>query len=210
MLRKVMSVYHVFSILYKSPHVKGGASYGDLPIKRHRSTRFKTLTYRRRGYDGCGATPQGPGGSEEPPNRLRTGKLSLATDVGDVLCRESGSSNSTICAIYNSLAFIFGAQLAKRRTVTLAPQLLSKPCRTRYVKNKGQGLDLTARGLPLLASVKALHYTFGAKLCSQTLRSSYFLCLQAPLCFLSPTSHVLYINRYRQIQARAAVFIRSS
>lgn len=85
------------------------------------------FSYRRQGYDGCGATPQGLGGSEEPPNRLRTGKLSLATDVGDVLCRKSGSSNSTICAIYNSLAFIFGAQLAKRRTVTLAPQLLSKP-----------------------------------------------------------------------------------
>jgi len=124
------------------------------------------FSYRRQGYDGCGATPQGLGGSEEPPNHLRTGKLSLATDVGDVLCRKSGSSNSTICAIYNSLAFIFGAQLAKRRTVTLAPQLLSKPCRTRYVKNKGQGLDLTARGLPFLAFIIAPCYTHKAKRCS--------------------------------------------
>ena len=71
--------------------------------------------------------------------------------------------------VISSLAFIFGAQLAKRQTVTLAPQLLSKPCRTHYVKNKKQGLDLTARGLPLLAFIstplhvrgKALFPSFG-------------------------------------------------
>ena len=138
MLRKVMSVYYVFSILYKSPHIKGGASYGDLPIKRHRSTFGLGVLFG--GPASCriylsasglrwlwGYAPKDGEARKEPPNRLRTGKLSLATDVGDVLCRKSGCSNSTICAIYNSLAFIFGAQLAKRRTVTLAPQLLSKP-----------------------------------------------------------------------------------
>lgn len=177
MLRKVMSVYYVFSILYKTPHVKDGASYGDLPIKRHRSTFGLGVLFG--GPASCriylsasglrwlwGYAPKDGEAPKEPPNRLRTGKLSLATDVGDVLCRKSGCSNSTICAIYNSLAFIFGAQLAKRRTVTLAPQLLSKPCRTRYVKNKGQGLDLTARGLPFLAFIIAPCYTHKAKRCS--------------------------------------------
>ena len=38
MLQKVVGVYHLFSILYKSPQVKGGATYGDLPIKQHHNT----------------------------------------------------------------------------------------------------------------------------------------------------------------------------
>lgn len=98
------------------------------------------------------------------PSRLRSSKLALVTDVGDVLCRESGSSNSRVSAIYNSLAFVFGAQLAKRQAVGPYYDKPSKPCRTRYVKEQ-RGLNLTARGLHLTLFFSSPCYTHGAKVC---------------------------------------------
>ena len=90
----------------------------------------------------------------EPPNHLRTGKLSLATDVGDVLCREPGSSNGwiSIVAVYHLLAFVWVAPISKaldRRTRS------ATGCRSRIgplVLREDWTLPL--RGLPLLSYTK--------------------------------------------------------